>query len=154
MRARGLSLRAITEILARPDSGIMNPQSGEPYDKATIGRDVQKLDAEYQEKARGAAEEYKGQQLQECAEIKRTAWRGVRLDWVLKAMEREAKILGLDSPERIQGDIMVRYINDWRNPTPDATSGPADSDAQPGEVPDPGGGPALAKDDAGDEHGD
>lgn len=47
------------------------------------------------------------------------------------------------------GPLEVKYVNDWRNPATDPTSGPAGGEATPGPVQVAGGGPEMAEDDAG-----
>jgi hypothetical protein len=46
------------------------------------------------------------------------------IDRVLKLMDRRAKLLGLDAPEKTEhtGGITVEYVNDWRTPIQSADS--------------------------------
>lgn len=105
---RGLTAREIVVALARPidDNNrtppILNPRTGAPWSLGTIGADLIALKAEWNRRANAAFDEHRARQLAEVAELKRAAWAARRYDTVLKALEREAKLLGLDAHERLE----------------------------------------------------
>lgn len=102
---RGLTAREIVAALASGDNRIINGRTGEPWSLGTIGSDLKALKTEWNRRAAEAYDEHRARQLAEVAELKRAAWAARRYDTVLRAMEREAKLLGLDAP--ISGRVEV-----------------------------------------------
>ncbi len=99
---RGLTAREIVAALASGDNRIINGRTGEPWSLGTIGSDLIALKAEWNRRAAEAYDEHRARQLAEIAEVKRAAWAKGRYDTILKALEREAKLLGLDAHERLE----------------------------------------------------
>jgi hypothetical protein len=113
---RGLTAREIVAALASGDNALLNPKTGQPWSLGSIGHDLGVLKAEWQARAAEAYDEHRARQLAEIAELKRAAWAARRYDTVLKAMEREAKLLGLDARERLEisgpdgGEVIFRVV--------------------------------------------
>lgn len=99
---RGLTAREIVAALASGDNRIINGRTGEPWSPGTIGSDLIALKAEWNRRANEAYSEHRARQLAEVAELKRAAWSSRRYETVLKCLEREAKLLGLDAHERLE----------------------------------------------------
>jgi DNA-binding transcriptional MerR regulator len=108
LRARGLTIDEITQTLAaewlspgKPNpSHLVNPKTGKPFDRATIGRDLKFLDDEARERAREHIDLHRARQLQEIREGRRSAWARKELKMVAKFLEMEMKLLGTPMPER------------------------------------------------------
>jgi hypothetical protein len=107
LRARGLTHEEIYHQLAaqfingNPNPSYMvNTETHEPFDRSTITRDLKWLRDENIKCALASAEEHRANQLAEVRELKRAAWAGKRYETVLACLAREAKLLGLDMPER------------------------------------------------------
>lgn len=103
LRARGLTVREIVATLAdprKPDMYMINPDTGVPYTIATIHGDIKTNQRAALKRSEAETRRLIADQLAETAEVKRVAWSGDRLDLVLRALEREAKLLGLDAPMR------------------------------------------------------
>ena len=98
LRARGLSMREITDAVAR--NGQFNPETNQPWDLATIFRDCRALQQQWLEQTKEVLDEHRARQLAELAEVKREAWSTKQLKPVLDALRHEAKLLGLEAPER------------------------------------------------------
>jgi len=97
---RGLTAREIVAALASGDNRIINGRTGKPWSLGTIGTDLIALKAEWNRRANAAFDEHRARQLAEVAELKRAAWSSRRYETVLRCLEREAKLLGLDAPAR------------------------------------------------------
>lgn len=104
LRARGRTMREIASELA--EEGIVNPDTLEPYSLPTIKGDIDAIRRQWQGNANQDTAAMVADQLAEIAEVKRAAWGGKRLDLVLRALEREAKLQGLDAPTRIDLSVM------------------------------------------------
>jgi DNA-binding transcriptional MerR regulator len=132
LRARGLSMREITDAVAR--NGQLNPETNEPWDLATVFRDCQALQQQWLEQTKAVVAEHRARQLAELAEVKREAWSTKQLKPVLDALRQEAKLLGLEAPDRHElstsGEQRVRIVEvEGPDPTDDGAA-PA-SAAQP-----------------------
>ena len=154
-RLHGATQREIVAALRK--QGELNRDTGNPWALVTVNRDLKAIQKAWQADAQRDIAEYTSEQIAELREVRRKAWSLVKLDTVLRSLAQEAKLLGLDAPDKLSlsGEQVLRvsYVNDWRpnNPTL-PTQGPADSEA-PGEaIQLAGSGEALAQDDTG--HGD
>lgn len=109
--ARGMRQTEIAKQLATPTivrngkeqpnpSYLINPESGEPFDKATIHRDVTALKAGWRKSAAFNADEFFGRQLAEIEEVKRRMWAKDDAWGVARAIELEMKLTGTAKPER------------------------------------------------------
>jgi len=101
LRARGLTEREIVRALAAESSPVrVNPHTGQPWSLGTVCSDLKVLIAEWRERALGEIATLRGNQLAEVAEIKRKLWaEDFDAFALLKALEREAKLLGLDKAQ-------------------------------------------------------
>lgn len=102
LRARGLTQREITAALAKPpdSGGLRNPDTNAPYDLSTINGDIKALRKDWQARAAEITSAHRADQLAEIAQLKREAWLAKKYDLVLRALEREAKLLGTDAPQK------------------------------------------------------
>lgn len=108
--ARGLTQREITAALAKPiaDGGIRNPDTLEPFDLATINRDLQAIRKENRERTAEAIDTHQARQYAEIQEIKRAAWASKNPQLALAALEKEMKLLGtLRQPDGININLLV-----------------------------------------------
>lgn len=79
---------------------MLNPLTNEPFDKATISRDVKKLLDEWREEAKADIEDFASKQLFELREARRKAWTNGDMAEVRLNMALEMKLLGTARPER------------------------------------------------------
>lgn len=106
LRLRKASALEITEALAK-EPGYRNPRTGEPWSYATILGDIRELDEWYESQARMQTVYYRGRQLTELEELRRSAWEKEDLWLVLKTLEREAKLTGTEAPASGQLNLDV-----------------------------------------------
>jgi hypothetical protein len=81
-------------------SYLVNPESGLPFDKSQINRDVQFLRKKWRENAEEETEELLSQQLAELREARRVAWARGEMDEVRLNMVAEIKLTGTAKPEK------------------------------------------------------
>lgn len=107
--ARGLTQREIAHALANDkNSPILNPDTGEAFDVATINRDLQALRKENRERTAASIDEHAARQYAEIQEIKRAAWAGKNPQLALAALDKEMKLLGtLRQPDGININLLV-----------------------------------------------
>jgi hypothetical protein len=98
MMVQGFHLDAITAGIS---TQFKNPKNGRPYSRDAVVRDMREMKARWREEAAADIAELRGRQLAELAELKRKAWTKDDLSEVRMLMDREAKLLGLDAPVRI-----------------------------------------------------
>ena len=111
LAARGMRQTEITKQLSMPTirrgneelpnpSYLINPETGQPFDKATINRDIKALRAEWQKSAKVSADEYFGEQLAEIREVRRRMWAKNNEEGVLRSIALEIKLTGSARPEK------------------------------------------------------
>jgi hypothetical protein len=98
MMVQGFHLDAITKGIS---TQFTNPKTQQPYKRDAVARDMRELKAQWCAEAKADIAELRGRQLAELAELKRKAWTKDDLSEVRMLMDREAKLLGLDAPVRI-----------------------------------------------------
>jgi DNA-binding transcriptional MerR regulator len=130
LRLRGMSQREIQRALPAQST---NPENQQPWSLATINGDVKALHRQWREDALQATDEHKARTLAELAEVKRAGWGAKDMNIVLKAIQQERSILGLDAPvrtdittdgESLNVRVILRANDDSRT-----------ADAAPGTVP-------------------
>lgn len=106
LRARGLSLRAISAELAKLDPKDINPDTNEPWSIVTIKEDVDLIKQEWREQALLDIGEHISRQFAEIQEAKRACWIEKDLTNLAKYVGLEMKLLGTEAPAK---------IDDWTN---------------------------------------
>jgi hypothetical protein len=115
--ARGMRQTEITKQLATktimrrekdglkeyPNPSYMeNPETGLPYDKSQINRDVAELRKQWRKSAEVDSTEWFARQLAEIDEIKRKFWAKEDVWGVARAVELEIKLTGTAKPQKLQ----------------------------------------------------
>lgn len=118
---RGMSQREITDALARgyrnPKTGeivgqVLNPETGQAFDLATINRDIKALRREWAKKRDESTDEWLATELATLAELQKEAWMAKQFDTVLRISDRRAKLLGLDAPTRVTMEGVIKLPSD------------------------------------------
>lgn len=107
LRLRQLTVREIAAQLPKLNPPILNPENNEPYTHTTIINDLKALKAEWRKSAGAAIAEHQAMQLAEIQQLKKAAWGGKDYGVVLRCLEREAKLLGLDEVSENQNGIEI-----------------------------------------------
>ncbi len=98
-RCQGMSERRITERLAA--DGIVNAATGEPYSLTTVAKDVSVMVRRWRQASGEAMENHVAEQLAQLNEVKRQGFESGNLQAVLGALKLEARLLGLEAPEKV-----------------------------------------------------
>ena len=99
LRLQQLTYHEIAEAL--PRRGEQNPDTHKPWSLAIIGRDVKALEQQYRIDAGRDVVSLKAQIVAELREVRRQAWAHKDLGNVLKSIQQECKVLGLDAPTKV-----------------------------------------------------
>lgn len=117
LAARGMRQIEITNQLSSPiikrrengqmkeydnPSYMINPESGEPWDKSTINRDIAALRAQWRKAALVDSDDYFGAQMAELEEVKRRMWAKDDMWGVARAIELEVKLTGTAKPQKLE----------------------------------------------------
>lgn len=94
LRLRGLSIREIAEALGKGNPPLLNPETGKPFTHVTVKNDIDFLDAEWQRRRSTNTDLHKNRQFMLIQEVNRAAWAKQEPELVLKALDREMKLLG------------------------------------------------------------
>lgn len=100
LRLRGATYLEIREILAA--NGIINHTRGKPWSKSAIFDDIQAARTQWLTNAAADVKEHYSRILAELGELKKSAWSTGDLTTVLRAISQECKILGLNSPVKVE----------------------------------------------------
>lgn len=94
--AQRFTQREIEDMLAQ--DGFINSDTGEPFSLGTVNADIKVLRAGWQRDAKQAIGTHRAEMLAEIQEVKRAAWRDKNHALVLKSIETQATLLGLNRP--------------------------------------------------------
>lgn len=109
LRLRHLTQREIVDALAK--QGFRNPNTEKPYELGTVNSDLKALEAEWRASALGDITQHKGNHVAELTEVRRKAWQDNKLFYVLKSLEQEARVLGLEATEKDPTDDILKYLD-------------------------------------------
>jgi len=107
LTVQGFTPREITDQLAEL---YKHPRTRKPYTCAAIYRDIVFLREEWRRSAAADIADLRASQLAEIAELKRQSWADRDLSEVRMLLDREAKLLGLDAPVRVDITMLARTL--------------------------------------------
>lgn len=99
LRLRKLSARKIVIALQKMNPPVLKP-NGTAYQRTTILGDIRALEDEWKANASRDTATHMARLLAETQEVYAAAWVKGDLNIVLKAIERQSKMLGVDAPVR------------------------------------------------------
>lgn len=97
---RGRTQREVEQELPELTPPIVNPKNGKPYALGTINADVKAIREQWRAEAVRDIAEHKARILAELGEVKRAAWTEKDFSNILRALEKEVRIMGIDSPDK------------------------------------------------------
>lgn len=100
LRLRGASYLEIREILTA--NGIINHSRGKPWSLTKICEDIHAARNQWLANAAADMREHYSRILAELEEVKKSAWSKGDLTAVMRAISQECKILGLNSPVKVE----------------------------------------------------
>jgi len=98
LRLQGKTQREIEAEL--PGLGVINPKTSKGFTLAIINSDLKAIREEWRAEAVQDIAEHVARVLAELREVKRAAWSEKAFGDILRAIEKECKILGIDSPDK------------------------------------------------------
>lgn len=98
MRLRGMTQREIVENL--PRLHIVNARTGRPYSLGIVNADLQAIHEDWRRRAAQDMADHVARILAELTEVKRAAWAEKDFNAIMRAIEKEVRIIGADSPEK------------------------------------------------------
>jgi hypothetical protein len=105
VRKPNITHREVVEALG---TQVRNPATGQPYALSTIHNDIQRIKEVWREKSEQDYGDWVAGELAKLDEAEAEAWSQGRVDYVIRCMERRAKLMGFDKPARHE------IKHDWR----------------------------------------
>lgn len=105
--------RQIQEAIGKT---LLNNETGEPYSLGTINNDIKVVRQGWRDKATGNYGDWVAGELAKLDRLEEKAWAIASYDLILKCMQRRAKLLGLDQPQRLAhegkdgGPLVIRVV--------------------------------------------
>lgn len=107
-KLRGMTLNQITIWLE--EEGLVNPVTQRPWSINTISKDLQEIEKEWTDVMLKNITAHRARVLAEFGEVKNAAWKAGKLDTVLKAVNGEIALLGLNELERMGTEIALASL--------------------------------------------
>jgi hypothetical protein len=107
-RLRGFSPQEITELLA--NKGVINPTTELPYKIGTIVNDINDMEEQWRADMLVNVTDHRARVLAEINELKKASWKAGKLGTVLRAIDQETKLLGLNELERVGAEIAIANV--------------------------------------------
>ena len=107
-RARGMTIGAITSMLA--EQGVLNPRTKAPYSSQTISADIRQIEERWKDNMMMNISDHRSRVLAELREAKTAAWSTGQISLVLRALQQETDLLGLNELERMGIEIALANL--------------------------------------------
>lgn len=107
-RLRGMTCQQIVALLA--DQDIINPRTKQPWSVATISKDLKIIEEGWREETFKNISDHRSRVLAEIQEVKRTAWLSGKHSIILRAIDQEVSLLGLNELERMGVEIALANL--------------------------------------------
>jgi len=156
LRLEGHSFPIIAQVVEQQfaEKGFPLPAS---WGARSAANDVQRAMDVAREQLRETTSQLRELELQRLDALFAVVWsmamqgQQSAVDRCIKLMQRRSDLLGLDVPKAvdISTELVVRYVNDWRNPSAQAALRAGDSNVIDGTHKAVGGGEEVAEDDDG-----
>ena len=104
-KLRGMKSADIVIFLAEKE--ILNPRTGEPWSVATIDKDIRRLEESWKDEMSNNISQHRARILAELHEVKAASWQAGKLNLVLRAIDQETDLLGLNELERMNVEIAL-----------------------------------------------
>lgn len=102
LRLRSMSIRDIERAL--PELRCVNPANGQPWSFFTIQTDLKAIEKDWLKETRVSVEKRRAKLDAELEEVKRVGWKDADPNSVLRAIEQQRKMLGVDAPPTLDDD--------------------------------------------------
>ena len=107
-KLRGMTSADIVSFLA--EQGVVNPVTEEPWSITTINNDLRDIEERWKEEMLRDVSDHRARVLAEINEAKQAAWKSGKLSLVLRAIDQEVGLLGLNELERMGVEIALTNL--------------------------------------------
>jgi len=107
-KLRGMSSADIVLFLA--EQGITNPRTKDPYSANTINKDLRELEQRWKDEMLVDISDHRARVFAELGEVKAAAWKAGKFAIILRAMDQEVNLLGLNELDRLAVEINLANI--------------------------------------------
>ncbi len=107
-KLHGMTLSQITIWLE--EEGLVNPDTKKPWSITTISNDLREIEKEWTDVMLKDITSHRSRVLAEFGEVKNAAWKAGKLDTVLRAVNGEIALLGLNELDRMGTEIALAAL--------------------------------------------
>ena len=107
-KLRGMTSQEIVDFLVEKE--IVNPRTGKPWSISTINGDVKEQENIWRNEMYANISDHRARVLAELRETKKAAWQGGKLSLVLRSIQQEVDLLGLNELERMGVEIALANL--------------------------------------------
>jgi len=107
-KLRGMTTAEIAVFLS--EEGIINPRTERPYSIGIINADVKYMEEQWRDEMSNNITKHRARVLAEIRETKKSAWKTGKLSLVLRAIDQEVNLLGLNELERVSVEIALANL--------------------------------------------
>lgn len=105
LMGKGFTVRQIADGLAKV--GMINPDTGEAYTHVTVQHDITALRRQMMARTNKQLDAYRADHLIKTQQLYADALKAGNFGAALGALKRQAELLGLDAPQRVEIDVRV-----------------------------------------------
>jgi L-lactate utilization protein LutC len=92
------------------EEAIINPRTERPYSASIINADVKHIEDQWKDDMSRNITRHRARVLAEIRETKKAAWMAGKLSIVLRAIDQEVNLLGLNELERVSVEIALANL--------------------------------------------
>ena len=107
-RCRGMNSEETQTFLA--EKGVINPRTQSPFSLGTINGDLKEIEARWMDEMMMNISFHRSRVLAELRETKAAAWKAGQLSIVLRSIDQEVALLGLNELERMGVEIALANL--------------------------------------------
>ena len=107
-KLRGMSCEQIVALLTEQE--CINTRTNLPWSVSTIQQDLKRLEEQWRQETLKGISDHRARVLAEIQEVKRSAWAGGKHSIVLRALDQEIALLGLNELERMGVEIALANL--------------------------------------------
>lgn len=107
-KLRGMTSSDIVALLS--EEGVVNPLTDEPWSITTINNDLREIEERWKTEMLRDVSEHRSRVLAELNEVKMASWKTGKLSLVLRAIDQEVGLLGLNELERMGVEIALTNL--------------------------------------------
>jgi len=107
-KLRGMNNQDITVFLS--EQGVINPRTNAPYCGLTVAKDLKEIESRWKDEMLVNISDHRARVMAEIGEVKAAAWKTGKLSLVLRAIDQEVGLLGLNELDRMGVEIALANL--------------------------------------------